>query len=243
MIKSKTYINANAYNDSDSSIEHWQSNRDKLEDLYLSEKYFLNDILKTINTVLDVGCAAGGAFNFCREVNSSLKYNGIDISERLINIAKKKYLEASFLHYDGHEIPYKNNSFELVFSLGVLHHLQHYENIIEQMINKSKKYVLFDLRLSHKKTLNKPERFYQKVNFKNELDDGLAIPYIVLNVDFFKNFISGLLIDSKCRIESYGYYEKPTKLSNIPYKYVYMCSIKIEKNSTFPGVFIDIPKE
>ena len=42
------------------------------------------------------------------------------------------------------------------------------------------------------------------------------------------------------RVESYGYYAKPTDLANIPYDKVFMCCIKFEKNSKSPGIFIDI---
>ena len=36
------------------------------------------------------------------------------------------------------------------------------------------------------------------------------------------------------------YYAKPTDLANIPYDKVFMCCIKVEKNSKSPGIFIDI---
>ena len=35
-------------------------------------------------------------------------------------------------------------------------------------------------------------------------------------------------------------YWKPTELANIPYDKVFMCCIKVEKDSKSPGIFIDI---
>ena len=242
IVEKKLNLNSNAYNDSNSSIKYWQNNRNSLKDLYPSEKYFLEGILQDVDLVLDVGCAAGGGFNFCREANESVKYTGIDISKKLIEIAGEKYKKGSFFHYDGHGIPFKDNSFGLVYSFGVMHHLVHYENMIEQMINKSKRYILFDLRLSYNKTLNNPKKFFQKVYFENKVENNFVIPYIVININTFKNFIKDVFDDTNYRIEVFGYYRKPTRLSNIPYKSIYMCSIKIDKKSHAPGVFIDIPR-
>ena len=60
------------------------------------------------------------------------------------------------------------------------------------------------------------------------------------NIDDFKNFMKQCFGSGSYRVESYGYYAKPTDLANIPYDKVFMCCIKVEKNSKSPGIFIDI---
>ncbi len=42
------------------------------------------------------------------------------------------------------------------------------------------------------------------------------------------------------RVESYGYYAKPTELVNSPYSEIFIFCLEGEKNSELPGVFIDI---
>ena len=192
-------------------------------------------------TAVDVGCAAGGSFSFCLEANPVLNYTGIDVSKSLIELARSIYPEATFLNYDGHALPFSDNHFDLVFSLGVLHHLHHWQSLIKQMVKCSKKYTVFDLRLTNRNTLNNPTKYYQKVSFDNHWDNKTAISYIVVNFHEFIKFIKENFGNDGSRIESYGYFAKPTELANIPYDQIFMCSLKFEKNSKSPGVFIDIP--
>jgi len=222
--------NENAYGLVQSSLEYWQNNRNKLDDLYESEKFFLEPVFKKVNNVLDVGCAAGGTCQICCEVNPSISYTGIDISPELITLAKKCYPKTRFEYYDGHIIPNLNSDFDLVFSIGVLHHLPHWQDLIRQMLVISKKYVVFDLRLTKEKTLFDPKKYFQKIAFNDVWDGETKIPYNVLNVDEVYQFINSIIKDKySCKV--YGYSSPPTYLSTISYHEVYMCSFCIDKNS------------
>ncbi len=232
------YTNENAYGEDKSSLKYWENHRNKLDDLYPSEKYFLVHSLKSANSVLDVGCAAGGSFDFCREAKSNIKYTGIDISKELINIANKLHPEGLFFEYDGHKITFKENKFDLVFSIGVLHHLHHWREIIKQMVKCSSNSTIFDIRLTNNETLDDSKKYYQYVNFDNLRKGKTAISYLVLNIDDFRSFVKQYFGSGGYKVESYGYYTKPTELANIPYEKVYMCCVKVEKNSKSPGIFI-----
>ena len=59
-------------------------------------------------------------------------------------------------------------------------------------------------------------------------------------MDEFVNYLKENFGVESYRIESYGYFAKPTDLANIPYDKVFMCCLKVEKNSSSPGIFIDI---
>jgi len=235
----ETFITENAYGEDKSSLNYWKNHRNKLDDLYPSERYFLYPTLKSAKSVLDVGCAAGGSFNFCREANSDIDYTGIDISKKLINIANKLHPKGAFFVYDGHKITFKENQFDLVFSIGVLHHLHHWREMIKQMVKCSSGYAVFDIRLTNEGTLDNVKKYYQYVTFDDMRKSKTAISYLVLNIDDFKNFMNQYYGTGGYRIESYGYYSKPTDLANIPYDKVFMCCIKVEKNSKSPGIFID----
>ena len=235
----KTLITENAYGEDKSSLNYWKNNRNKFNDLYPSEKHFLYPALKLSKLVLDVGCAAGGSFNFCKEVNSSINYTGIDISKSLIDIAKKLYPKGTFIKYNGHQIIFKKDMFDLVFSIGVLHHLRHWRSMIKQSVQCSSNLIIFDVRLTPNNTIDNSQKYYQKIIFNNKLNSDVAIPYLVINIDSFVKFIEECFGSGNFRVESYGYYSKPTPLVNIPYKKVFMCCIKIEKNSKSPGIFVD----
>ena len=236
----ETFITENAYGKDKSSLHYWKSHRNKLEDLYPSERYFLYPTLKLVKSVLDVGCAAGGSFDFCREVKSNIDYTGIDISKKLINIANKLHPKGIFFVYNGHEIAFKENKFDLVFSIGVLHHLHHWREMIIQMVKCSSNSTIFDIRLTNEETLDNAKKYYQYITFDGRRKSKTAISYLVLNIDDFKNFMRQSFGSGGYRVESYGYYAKPTDLANIPYDKVFMCCIKVEKNSKSPGIFIDI---
>ena len=126
---------AGGYGATDSEIEYWVENRSSLDDLYPSEAHFFVPKLKEISgRVLDVGCAAGGFFSVVKEINSSLKYSGIDVSENLVSRAKERYQEepdASFSLYDGSEIPKELAPYQLCFSFGVLHHVPEWRSLCE----------------------------------------------------------------------------------------------------------------
>jgi ubiquinone/menaquinone biosynthesis C-methylase UbiE len=75
-------------------------------------------------TVLDLGCGDGVTEIFFEKYFSQFKIQGIDISPKSIEEAQKKQLSnASFQLYDGLQIPYGNESFDIVFVAGVLHHI------------------------------------------------------------------------------------------------------------------------
>jgi len=76
--------------------------------------------------VLDLGCGNGRFYEKLREQN----YTGVDNSERLIEIAREKYPEADFKVASALELPFRDEEFDRIYSLAVLHHLpQEYHNI------------------------------------------------------------------------------------------------------------------
>jgi SAM-dependent methyltransferase len=71
--------------------------------------------------ILDSGCANGRLFGILEGKN--VDYFGIDFSERLIKIAKKKYPGAKFQVADCLNLPFPANFFDKVYSISVLHHI------------------------------------------------------------------------------------------------------------------------
>lgn len=71
--------------------------------------------------VLDSGCANGRFFEVIK--NKEAEYFGVDISEQLIDIAKKNYPEAKFQVADSLKLPFPDSLFDKVYSMSVLHHI------------------------------------------------------------------------------------------------------------------------
>ena len=70
-------------------------------------------------------------------MTTNTKYLGIDISEKLIGLAKN-HPEADFYIGDGSQLDIDNNSFDNVISLGTTVHDQNYENLINECFRVSK---------------------------------------------------------------------------------------------------------
>ncbi len=70
--------------------------------------------------VLDVGCGTG---EILQSLPSGLDKNGIDISEGMIAIAKEKVPNGKFRVGSITKLPYRDNYFDFVYTVAVLHHL------------------------------------------------------------------------------------------------------------------------
>ncbi len=71
--------------------------------------------------VLDSGCANGRLFRMLKD--KKIDYYGVDISERLIEIAKSAYPEAKFRLADALNLTFPSDFFDKVYSLSVLHNI------------------------------------------------------------------------------------------------------------------------
>ena len=97
--------------------EDFSRSRDKLwEELRFLEKYVADS-----ERVLDLGCGNGRLYELFRKKN--VDYYGIDISEKLIEIAKKRYPQAKFWAVDALNLPFFDNFFDKVISIAVFHHV------------------------------------------------------------------------------------------------------------------------
>ena len=71
--------------------------------------------------ILDLGCGNGRLLEIFKEMN--IEYFGVDNSEKLLEIAKKKYPKKNFLIADALNLPFPNNYFDKIYSIAVLHHI------------------------------------------------------------------------------------------------------------------------
>lgn len=77
--------------------------------------------------VLDLGC--GNGFALPEVIRRGGKYVGLDYSKNLLALARKKYAaeikkgKAKFVLSEATKLPFKDSSFDFVFSFAVAHHL------------------------------------------------------------------------------------------------------------------------
>ena len=97
--------------------EEFSRSRDKLWE----ELRFLDGYVGDSERVLDLGCGNGRLYELFRKKN--VDYYGIDISERLVELAKRRYPQAKFWAADALNLPFFDNFFDKVISIAVFHHV------------------------------------------------------------------------------------------------------------------------
>jgi ubiquinone/menaquinone biosynthesis C-methylase UbiE len=86
--------------------------------------------------ILDLGCGDGNSAAFFRKHFDKCTYFGLDTSKASVSVANGRRSEAaSFVHYDGLNVPFADNTFDIVFIACVLHHVepQQHENILSDV--------------------------------------------------------------------------------------------------------------
>jgi ubiquinone/menaquinone biosynthesis C-methylase UbiE len=85
--------------------------------------------------VLEVGCGLGtDAVQFAR---NGARYTGVDLTPRSIELTALRFrqekLNGRFLNADAENLPFPDDSFDLVYSHGVLHHTPNTERAIQEV--------------------------------------------------------------------------------------------------------------
>ncbi len=70
--------------------------------------------------VLDLGCGNGRFSDIFRE---DIDYIGVDNSEKMIEIAEKEHPGKKFQAASALNLPFSDNSFDVIFSFAVIHHI------------------------------------------------------------------------------------------------------------------------
>ncbi|QQG43461.1 MAG: class I SAM-dependent methyltransferase [Candidatus Daviesbacteria bacterium] len=83
--------------------------------------------------ILDVGCASGTFTNRLTELFPQAKIYGVDAYSSAIKFAQKKYPHLNFLKADAHQLPFKQNSFDLVICYETIEHVVDPLQVLRQM--------------------------------------------------------------------------------------------------------------
>lgn len=97
--------------------EHFANSRYSIE----PESNFFEKYIVEKDDILDLGCGDGRLFQIFKD--KKINYLGVDNSEKLIEIAKKKNPKINFQVADALRLPFLDNSFDKIFSIAVLHHI------------------------------------------------------------------------------------------------------------------------
>lgn len=86
------------------------------------------------NSILDIGCGTGTLLSLIMSKNSNINVSGIDLSSEMIKLAAVKLGEVADLRDgDSEELPWDDNSFEIVVSTHSFHHYPNPSKVIDEM--------------------------------------------------------------------------------------------------------------
>ncbi len=118
---------------------------------------------------LEIGCGTGYWSQFFSEYG--FEVTGVDISERIINIARAKRIpNTSFQIADGHNLPFKNGVFDVTAAITTLEFVRDAEAVIREMVRCTRKPggrlligALNELARLNRNRRQRPESLYAKV--------------------------------------------------------------------------------
>jgi ubiquinone/menaquinone biosynthesis C-methylase UbiE len=140
--------------------------------------------IKNNSTILDAGCGTGSLLKILSK-NKTLKLYGIDVSRKMLEIAKKKLKDRAKLSLTPVEKIRYRNKFDYVFSIIAMHHYYDQEKAIKnfhQSLKSKGKVVILDVDFGKNLNaiLSRMHRAIVKINSKKEI-------YEVLKKYKFKN--------------------------------------------------------
>jgi len=235
-----------------SVVEFYARKRSRVEDLYETERSLLLPALESCGSVLDVGCAAGSFFSIIRTLKPEIRYVGVDVSPKMVTMARSLYPAARFEVSDGSRLSFQDGAFDLVLCTGVLHHNPNYEEIIREVYRVAAKGCILDLP----RLVTAPYQFrlassYQVLKEQFPGQDGVGedqtiVPYVLSNPQPLFEFLLRDLHPQPRAIAAVGHYGSPSESAVVPVKPVCFCVVYVGKGH--PGrkrakIWLDLPDD
>lgn len=116
---------------------------------FLINNFFsaLISMIKTLKvaSILDAGCGEGFTMNRLIKNGIGKKIEGVEYSEEAINFGKKLFPDLTIKQASIYNLPYQNNSFDLILCTEVLEHLEDPAKALRGMLRVCKKYLIISV--------------------------------------------------------------------------------------------------
>lgn len=116
---------------------------------FLIKKFFstLISLAKSlkIESILDAGCGEGFTMDKLLKNEVGKRIEGIEYEKNAIDFGKKLFPDLIIKQGSVYELPYKDNSFDLIICTEVLEHLEDPTKALKEMLRVSKKYLMISV--------------------------------------------------------------------------------------------------
>ncbi|MFQ5873751.1 MAG: class I SAM-dependent methyltransferase, partial [Dehalococcoidia bacterium] len=129
-----------------------QLERANLRDLFPSEAWSLYRILPHCESVLDLGCGNGRMAAILQAISPRTYSIGVDSNATLVQRASQEYAGANarFVQADVFQfLDNGNEPFDCVMAWALLYALTNFKELLDGMIARASKWVLFDMRVAN----------------------------------------------------------------------------------------------
>lgn len=82
-------------------------------------------------TILDLGCGEGDSIDFFQSIAKDVVWHGVDISDSP-EVKKRTRKNDSMLTFDGRNLPYSTNAFDLIYCNQVLEHVRFPDELVAE---------------------------------------------------------------------------------------------------------------
>lgn len=96
---------------------------------------FLRERLETLKLgprVLDLGCGEGKSVDLFRSIDPEVAWVGVDI-EASPEVCQRRRTDARFVTFDGVQLPFEDDAFDVVFSHQVLEHVERPAELLREV--------------------------------------------------------------------------------------------------------------
>lgn len=107
-----------------------------------SLRHLIGNLLISGESVLDVGCGPGHNFDHFLQYGPSVKYRGLDYSERFVRVANQRTGTKVFRLGDVRKIDEPDKSFDVVLFQDVLEHTNGYVKPLKEALRVAKRLVI-----------------------------------------------------------------------------------------------------
>lgn len=232
---------APAWADHPDLVKYYETHRNRLGDLYPSERRFLPWLASHAESVLDVGCGAGGFAQVWSACRPSIRYTGVDISAPLVEAARRAHPEHDFLQADcAAGLPLKDGFADAVVALGWLHWEERYVAALHELWRVTRRFLFLDLRLLDSSGPDMTGS--QRLALTGDWDGRTAVPYLCLA---WPRIAERLLSLEPARILGHGYWGVPAATVTGVNEQVCFATFVLERRGTrrgsCPEVALDLP--